>query len=379
MPASHQLAGEALADQIQPLDVNGNPSPTGKTVLLSIGMSNTTQEFCQPQDTKACNPWSFMGKAAADPEVNHQTLVVVNGAQGGKGSEAWADPTNPTYSQVRGRLKGTGLTERQVQVVWIKQAKRSDTVPLPDPNAGAYQLETDLAKTLRNIKTFYPNVKLVFVSSRSYGGYSGSGNGGEPAAYEGGFATKWLIEAQINQMIVGIIDGRAGDLNYNNGTAPWIAWGPYLWADGTTPRSDGLVWERTDYESDATHPSRSGETKVATELLAFFKTNSLTTRWFLGTNSTDTSSPTVALTTPAGPTTVSNTLTLVAEATDDFGIAQVEFLVDNIVVGSSKSRPYTFGWNTVFVPNGKHSISAKAFDTSNHVSTSTKISVTVAN
>jgi hypothetical protein len=76
-------------------------------------------------------------------------------------------------------------------------------------------------------------------------------------------------------------DARAGNLNYLDGTAPWIAWGPYLWANGTSPRSDGLTWVVGDLEVDGTHPSTSGETKVGAMLLSFFKTDPTTTGWFL--------------------------------------------------------------------------------------------------
>ena len=30
-----------------------------------------------------------------------------------------------------------------------------------------------------------------------------------------------------------------------------MAWGPYLWADGEVPRSDGLQWFCSDFASDA--------------------------------------------------------------------------------------------------------------------------------
>src|SRR5205814_2258642 len=42
-PAEHERAGLALAKQVQPLGADGKPSPEGKIVLLSIGMSNTKQ------------------------------------------------------------------------------------------------------------------------------------------------------------------------------------------------------------------------------------------------------------------------------------------------------------------------------------------------
>ena len=64
--------------------------------------------------------------------------------------------------------------------------------------------------------------------------------------------------------------------------SPLLLWGPYLWADGTTPRkSDKLVWLREDLSGDGVHPSDSGRQKVAKMLLEFFATDPLAKRWFV--------------------------------------------------------------------------------------------------
>ena len=83
MPAQHHTAGLAQATAIHPLDINGNSNPSGKYVLLSIGMSNTTQEWCNATNTAPPTAWSFMGKAAVSSAVNHSTLAIVNGPDAG--------------------------------------------------------------------------------------------------------------------------------------------------------------------------------------------------------------------------------------------------------------------------------------------------------
>src|SRR3954462_10282982 len=82
-PEAHASVGAARARDIQPLDANGIASASGTIVLLSIGMSNASQEFCGGGVTTNCDAGTFMQRTAAASDVNYSTLVVVNGAQGG--------------------------------------------------------------------------------------------------------------------------------------------------------------------------------------------------------------------------------------------------------------------------------------------------------
>lgn len=284
-PADHLAAGLERARRIQPLDREGRPDPQGKYVLLSIGMSNTTQEFCSREAvTTACNAWSFMGQAMADPAVERTHLAIVNGARGGQSAETWDGPSEANYDRVRDTiLAPLGLSEAQVQVVWMKVAHPRPPVSLPAAAADARLLHARMGDILRALRQRYPNLQQVLASSRVYGGFATTALNPEPYAFESGLAVKWLVEEQIRQMRgeLAPAESVAGDLRYD-GAAPWVGWGAYLWADdASSPRSDGLFWEPADFESDGTHPSRAGEEKVGRLLLDFFRTSPVTRCWFL--------------------------------------------------------------------------------------------------
>jgi hypothetical protein len=281
MPAAHVTDGLTAANAITPLAADGTPSSTGKIGLLSIGASAQSLEWCgSSSNCLSTSNASFMTFAAASPSVNHSSLVIVNGAQSADPAPLWTSPTNKAFDMVRDqRLAPAGLTEKQVEIVWIENADKEPSVSLPAPGADAYTLESELASAVRAVKIRYPNVKEVFLSSRIYGGYATTTQNPEPYAYESGFAVKWLIQAQINQMATGVVDPVAGDLN-ENGVAPWIAWGPYIWADGATPNSQGLFYVRNDFQPDGTHPNFNGTTKVGNMLMNFFLGSQFTTCWF---------------------------------------------------------------------------------------------------
>jgi Bacterial Ig-like domain (group 2) len=316
LPSDHDAAGKAAAAAIQPLDQNGNPNSKGAIVFVGIGMSNATEEFS-----------AFVSTAKNTTGVNHTTLAIEDGALGAatacywtvaQGQTGTACPQaagtllNNQYDRVRDTVlaadikapsapSGCGvppnpvpcLTEKQVQVLWIKNANPRPAISnwrllcdatvsgcVNDLGTEAINYESQLGKIIRAAKSRYPNLQQIFLSTRIYAGYATDGLNPEPYAYEYGYSAKWLIEAEVQQMRPsGPVDPVAGDLSYTNGSAAWTAWGTYLWADGTTPRVDGLVWQASDFQADGTHPGPTGVTKVVNLLMTFYLSSPYTP-WF---------------------------------------------------------------------------------------------------
>jgi hypothetical protein len=93
----------------------------------------------------------------------------------------------------------------------------------------------------------------------------------------------------------------------------------------------------------------------------------------------DSAPPTVSLDRPPADAEVFHTETVVATAADDLGVAQVDFLVDGVVIGSDSSAPYETGWDTTAVADGPHTIKARATDLVGNETESQSLSVTVLN
>jgi hypothetical protein len=261
-PADYLTRGIEAAKLIRRLDKFGQPANDGRIVFLSASMSNGKREFAR-----------FMKLARGQYS---RAVSLVNGAQGGYDALRISDPASDYWTKIKSLLASRGLSEQQVQVIWLKQAVAGETDPFPNH---ALELMGYLEKIIAIAKVRYPNLREVFVSSRTYGGYASKQTSPEPWAYQGGQAVKWLVERHIMESA----DSKAAGAV----ASPWVAWGSYLWADGMNPRSDGLIWECKDTEIDGTHPSASGTLKVAKMLLDFFKTNPAT-EWFNGAQTTTT-------------------------------------------------------------------------------------------
>jgi len=266
-----------------------------------------------------------------------------------------ADDSECNYERVKRDLLNNGFSENQVQAIFMKAADpfpecdlAHDTGCAPGEIADAYTAEqhlSDIMQYLRcckldenNISTGisrYPNLQQVFITSRTYGGYANgltlppaAGNANclnpEPFAYELGFSIQRLIVGQIDE------DANVTDTDpYRNGTIPngsvkysgtpnqlggaiWFDWGPYLWANGTSPNSDGVFWcdsttrtntncsgaqdlgdfrygdltpTFTQYFGDHIHPTAQGAQIVANELVCWITLGHTCTNLTLGVQS----------------------------------------------------------------------------------------------
>lgn len=271
-PITHKQHGNMIGKNIRPLDTLGNVDMENGVILFAaFGASTAGNTFTKfKQQVKA----DSLGKY-------NKCLKFINMTFGGKGLETIIDTSvNWPWASIRYvLLEPQGLTHEQVQIAWIKTGSKTDTiVEFPLQAEGIY--EKYKAAVIR-LKDTFPNLKLLYLSSHAYGGYTGefSDNAdvaGDPAAWHGGWSVKWLIEDQIE-----------GDPTVRYAgpfpEAPWLAWGPYFWADGLTPReSDGLIWECDDFKEGDTgfHLSEQGLHKEVDMLIDFFWNNVSSKTWF---------------------------------------------------------------------------------------------------
>lgn len=94
----------------------------------------------------------------------------------------------------------------------------------------------------------------------------------------------------------------------------------------------------------------------------------------------DTTPPTVALTSPTNNATVTgSSLTLTASASDNVGVHSVSFYRGDTLISTDATAPYATTWNTTTVLDGMYVLTARARDAAGNEVTSASVSVRVQN
>ena len=96
----------------------------------------------------------------------------------------------------------------------------------------------------------------------------------------------------------------------------------------------------------------------------------------------DPTPPTVSITAPASGATVSGTaVTIAATASDNVGVAGVQFKLDGTtnLGAEDTTSPYSVAWNSTTATNGSHTLTAVARDAAGNIGTSAGVTVTANN
>ncbi len=237
----------------------------GKIVMIGVGASNPRTEFTafeQLCDTFQC--------------LNNK-LKIVNVCKGGTGIQKMNYDTAAYWNIATDTLLSYGLSNLQVQIVWIEQEHTGSTNTV-FPSA-PLQLVNEYKKLLQIILIKYPNVKIAYINSRAYSGYADNSAGPglwAPRDYYNSWAVKWVIENQIT-------NATGFDYTGSNPSIPFVDWATNSWANGNIPKLDGFFWDCVnDFgPSDGLHLSTLGEKKVGQRLFNYFSTDTTSKIWFV--------------------------------------------------------------------------------------------------
>ena len=89
--------------------------------------------------------------------------------------------------------------------------------------------------------------------------------------------------------------------------------------------------------------------------------------------------PVVVITAPINLSDVSGTIAVLVQASDNEEVVQVEYFVDGLLAGTENTAPFTWNWDTGTVPNGLHSLLARAYDAAGNSSISQLLLLNVQN
>jgi len=165
------------------------------------------------------------------------------------------------------------------------------------------------------------------------------------------------------------------NLNWNAATDNISVSGYDLYRNNALVATLGAVTNYTDtpVSPNFTYQYQVRARDVAGNISGFSATASVTTP-------ADTTPPSVTLTSPADGISVSANVIISADASDNVGVEDVDFLVNGNVVGTvGEGGPYRLVWDSTTVPDGQVTITARAVDTSLNTTTSSSRTITVAN
>lgn len=93
----------------------------------------------------------------------------------------------------------------------------------------------------------------------------------------------------------------------------------------------------------------------------------------------DTTAPTVSITSPASSSTLKGSVAVQVAAADNVGVAKVELRMNGALFATSTTAPFSFSWDTTTTPDGTYSLEATDYDAAGNTGTSGSVAVKIAN
>jgi hypothetical protein len=260
---AHSGALKRMSEAVHPLDRDGKPDARGKIVIVGIGASVCKQVF---DELEAVAPKT----RGISPSV-----VFVNCAKGGHDVNKISDPERQYWEAAKAAVVKAGFAPAQAQVAWYQSDELVDS--RADFPGRPQRLQEAIAKNMRELKHHFPNVRVCYHSARHTTAFSpdkgAKAKHGEPRPYHVGWSVKWLIEQQASGSDGLRFEGKGA-------VAPLIGWATYFWTNADRPRNDGYQWTREMNVADGIHLTVAGKSRVAGELLDFWRSDPYARNWF---------------------------------------------------------------------------------------------------
>lgn len=249
----------AASQNVVPRDRQGNPSPTGDIVFISMGAS-----------TGGKNMTALINKTRNNPLVNSR-LKAMNGNQPAQQAPLSyiANGNSKYWKHVLQIVTQHKSTAEQVQVVYLETDDGYPTKTFPNrPNF----IKSEIESCMRTMKTKFINLQILYVLGRPRTFNNNAVWNTEPSPYYFGWACKWAIDDQING---------TGNVAYKgtNAVAPMITWGFYQWADSLPRKTDNFYWRWTETK-DGLHANDVGQDTLSTRFQKFLFTDPYASIWY---------------------------------------------------------------------------------------------------
>lgn len=191
---------------------------------------------------------------------------------------------------------------------------------------------------------------------------------------------------ELNADVKAEIYGATGESNVDMSTLPGNSTGGSgrIISDAQGPRvsviqNAGLGHEWPSGDGSSGNYIAGNSVDYPAYLTAFLFANNRRVDGSSGGGGGDGTNPTADVTSPSDGATVSGSVAIEVSASDDQGVASVDFYIDNGLIGSDDTAPYSVTWDTTAIGDGPHAIKAVARDAAGNTGVDDDTTVTVDN